>query len=329
MDLTTQYLGLTLKNPLVAGASPLSRELDTLRALEDAGIAAVVLYSLFEEQIEHEQREHEHFERFGTESYSEAVTYRPDLDYLPRGPEEYVEHVARIKQAVTIPVISSLNGTTPGGWTRYAKMLQQAGADAMELNVYHVAADPFVDAAGVEDNYVDILRAVKSEVTIPLAMKLSPYFTSLANFAQRLDQEGADGLVLFNRFYQPDINVETLEVQPGVVLSSPHEMRLPLRWIAILDPLVDASLAASTGINTHEDILRFLMAGADVTMLCAALLKGGVKSVTTMLNSLMYWMDEHEYESVAQMQGSLNQRSCPDPGAFERANYMKALHTFV
>lgn len=329
MNLATKYLGFHLKNPLVAGASPMSRELDVIRSLEDAGVSAIVLYSLFEEQIEHELREHAHFESFGAESYAEAVTYRPELDYFPRGPDEYIEHVGRVKQAVDVPVIPSLNGTTSGGWVKYAAMLQQAGADAIELNMYQVAADPFEQAAAVEDRYVDALRAVKAAVNIPVAMKLSPYFTSLANFAQRLDREGADGLVLFNRFYQPDIDLEMLDVTPGLTLSSPHEMRLPLRWIAILDPILNASLAATTGVYTHEDVIKLLMAGADATMLCAALLRQGVKAVTAILNGLMYWMDEHEYESVQLMQGSMNLRSCPDPGAFERANYMKALHSFT
>lgn len=329
MNLTTNYLGLPLKNPLVAGASPLSRELDVIRALEDAGIAAIVMYSLFEEQIEHELRAHHHFETFGADCFAEAVTYRPDLDYLPRTPDAYVEHVARVKQAVNIPVIPSLNGATAGGWIHYATMLEQAGADAIELNIYHLAADPFVDAAAVEELYVETLQAVKQAVKIPVAMKLSPYFTSLANFAQRLDRQGVNGLVLFNRFYQPDMDLEMRDVAPGVVLSAPHEMRLPLRWIAILDPIVDASLAATTGVYTHEDVIKLLMAGADATMLCAALLKNGVKAVTTMLNGLMYWMDEHEYESIEMMQGCMNQRACPDPGAFERANYMKALNSFV
>lgn len=329
MDVTTNYLGLRMKNPLVAGASPLSRDVHTIRALEDAGVAAVVLYSLFEEQVAHEVGEHEHYQSHGAESYGESVSFVPNLDYLPRGPEEYVEHVARVKQAVEIPVIPSLNGTTAGGWIKYASMLEEAGADALELNVYHMATDPAVDATGVEDRYVEVLGAVKEAVGIPVAMKIGPFFSSLSHFASRLDRAGVDGLVLFNRFYQPDIDLETLEVVPNVSLSVSHELRLPLRWIAILDPLLEASLAASTGIYTHLDVIKLLMVGADVTMLCAALLKSGPEAIKTILQGIKYWMDEHEYESVHQMQGSMNQRTCPDPGAFERANYMRALQSYV
>ncbi|RME41721.1 MAG: dihydroorotate dehydrogenase-like protein [Planctomycetota bacterium] len=324
-DLTTNYLGLRLKNPLVAGASPMSREVGTVRALEDAGIAAVVVYSLFEEQIRHELEAHEHFEEWGTESYAEATSYFPRLDYFPRGPHEYVEHVGRIKEAVDIPVIASLNGTTPGGWVEYARMLQEAGADAIELNLYFVATDPAMDAAAVEQRYLDVLAAVRDQVSVPVAMKLSPFFSSLVHFARRLDGAGVDGLVLFNRFYQPDIDLEALEVKPDPALSAPHEMRLPLRWIAILDPVIDASLAASTGIYTHEDVLKLLMVGADVTMLCAVLLRNGPDVISRILNGMSLWMEEHEYLSVHQMQGSMNQRGYGDAGAFERAHYMKAL----
>lgn len=328
MDLTTNYLGLRLKNPLVMGASPLSRDVGTIRAFEDAGAAAVVMYSLFEEQIEHEFAEHDHFESFGTEAFAESVSYLPALDYFPGGAEEYVAHVGRIKEAVDIPVIPSLNGTTPGGWTKYAHMLEQAGADGIELNIYQLATDPTVSGADVETNYLDVLAAVKATVSIPVAMKLGPYFSSLAHFAKQLDQRGVDGLVLFNRFYQPDIDLETLEVEAGISFSAPHEMRVPLRWIAILDPLIDASLAATTGVYTAQDVIKLLMAGADATMLCAALLRGGLAGFSQILNGVLQWMEEHEYESIHQMQGSMNHRACPDPGALERANYMKALNTF-
>ncbi|MFH0980259.1 MAG: dihydroorotate dehydrogenase-like protein [Planctomycetota bacterium] len=329
MDLSTQYLGLELKNPVVAASSPISRELDNLRRLEDAGLAAVVMYSVFEEQIEHETRAHEHYVEFGTHSFAEALTYAPPLEAYPRGPVEYVEHVRRAKEALDIPIIASLNGTTIGGWIDYAYKLEQAGADALELNVYSIAADPKVDAAGVEKRYLDVLREVKHTVKLPVSIKLVPYFSSLAHFAKRLDAEGADGLVLFNRFYQPDIDLETLEVVPDLALSAPHEMRIALRWIAILDPLVNASLAATTGIYTSFDVLKLLMAGADVTQLCATLLRNGMGAVGTILEGMKEWMEDHEYASVRQLQGSMNQRACPDPAAFERGQYMKALNAYA
>lgn len=328
MDLTTTYLNLKLKNPLVAGASPLSRDVGNVRALEDGGVAAIVVHSLFEESIEHDFAAHNHFEEFGTESFPEATSYMPALDYSPKGPEEYVEHVAAVKAAVEIPVIPSLNGHTTGGWLSYARILEQAGADALELNVYDIATDPTVSGHAIESRAIDILKAVKESVSIPVSMKLGPYFSSLAHFASRLDRNGADGLVLFNRFYQPDIDLEALEVVPDLVLSASHEIRLPLRWIAILDPIVEASLAATTGIYTASDVLKLLMVGADVTMLCAALLKNGTDAAASILRDMSYWMEEHEYRSVAELKGSMSHKNCTDPSAFERANYMKALHTF-
>ena len=329
MDLTTNYLGLRLKNPLVAGASPLSRDLDTVRQLEDYGISAVVVYSLFQEQIEHERAAHAHFADNFTEAYAEALTYAPRLDYFPRGPDEYLEHVRRLKAALDVPVIASLNGTTVGGWVEFAALLQQAGADALELNVYHLAADPSVTGQQVENRYLELLAAVKAAVSLPVALKLAPFFSSLANFARRLDQRGVDGLVLFNRFYQPDLDLEALAVVPDLVLSAPHEARLPLRWIAILDPLIDASLAASTAVYNHVDVLKLLMAGADVTMLCSTLLRGGLPAVADILAGMIAWMEEHEYFSVHQMQGSMNHRSCDNPAAYERANYLQALHSYA
>ena len=329
MDITTNYLGLQLPNPLIAGASPLSHNLGTVRALEDAGVAAIVLYSLFEEQVEHDLGAHRHFQEWGANSYAEAASHFPALDYLPRGPDEYAAHLARVKEAVDIPVIPSLNGTTAGGWINFARILEEAGADAIELNIYQLATDPTVSAQAVEDGYVDILTAIKEAVNVPVAVKLGPFFSSFAHFAKRLHQCGADGLVLFNRFYQPDIDLETLEVMPDVALSAAHEMRLPLRWIAILDPIVKASLAATTGVYTAGDVLKLLLAGADAVMLCAALLKRGPQAATEMLRGLTTWMDERAYASVHQMQGSMNQRTCPDPAAFERANYMQALHSYT
>jgi len=328
MDLTTKYLGLKLKNPIVPSAGPLSHTVDSMKRLEEFGAAAIVVYSLFEEQIEHETAELNHYLAQGTESFAEALTYFPEAEDYNLGPEEYVEHIHKAKQAVKIPVIGSINGVSTGGWTKYAKKIEEAGADAIELNVYHVAADPAQDGAAVENRYLETLRAVKSAVKIPVAMKLSPFFSSMANMAQRLDKAGADGLVLFNRFYQPDIDLETLEVTPNVILSTPHAMRLPLRWVAILHGRIKASLAATSGIHTAQDVLKMLMAGADVTMMCSALLKHGPGKIKEVLAELEKWMEEHEYESVAQMKGSMSQKSAADPSSFERANYMKALNSY-
>jgi len=329
MDLTTNYLGLRLKNPIVAGASPLSRDLGTVRALEDSGAAAIVLYSLFQEQITHDVSAHDHFQEFATESYAEALTHVPSTIPFPRGPDEYLDHLAQAKRAVDLPVIASLNGTTLGGWTDYARRLEQAGADGIELNIYQLAADPTVDARGVENRYLEVLEAVKKTVGIPVALKIGPFFSALANFAVRLDKSGVDGLVLFNRFYQPDIDLEALQVVPNLAFSARHELRLPLRWIAILDPLVDASLAATTGVYTAADVLKLLMAGADVAMLCAVLLQQGPRCIAEILRQLSEWMDEHEYVSINQMQGSMNYHAVGDPGAFERANYMQALVSYA
>jgi len=328
MDLATDYMGLKLKNPLVPSASPLTADVDFIRRLEDAGAAAVVLHSLFEEQITHEAAELEHLTTTGTESFAESLSYFPAAHEFRLGPEEYLEHIRKTKQAVDIPVIASLNGATPGGWVSYASKMEQAGADALELNVYFVAANPSLSGRAVEDLYVDILKAVKAAVRIPVAMKLSPYFSGMAAMASRLDTAGADGLVLFNRFYQPDIDLDTLEVVPNLVLSTPFEMRLPLRWIAILYGHVEASLAATTGISTGTDVVKVVMAGADVAQLCSVLLREGVGQLGVIHKELKSWMEQHGYESVAQMKGSMSQKSCPEPAAFERANYMKTLNSY-
>ncbi|TAK52429.1 MAG: dihydroorotate dehydrogenase-like protein [Bacteroidetes bacterium] len=328
MDLTTTYLGLTLKNPLVPSASPLSHSVESMKRLEDAGAAAIVMYSLFEEQIAHEAAELEHYLTYGTERFAESLTYFPQITEYNIGPDEYVDLIHNAKQSLEIPVIASLNGITVGGWIEYAKRLEQAGANAIELNVYYIPTDPRLTAADVEDRYLEVLHAVKRVVSIPVAMKLSPFFSSFANMAQRLDTAGVDGLVLFNRFYQPDIDLSTLDVKPGVTLSTSFAMRVPLRWIAILHGQVKASLAATSGIYTAEDVLKMLMAGADVTMMCSALLKHGASHISQVLNDLNRWMEEHEYVSVQQMKGSISQRSVADPSAFERANYMKALNRF-
>ncbi len=328
MDLTTTYLGMKLKNPLVPSASPLSRSLDMMKRLEDAGAAAVVMYSLFEEQVTHEADELDHYLRYGTESYAEALSYFPAAQEYNLGPDEYVNHVRKAKEQLGIPVIGSLNGISVGGWINYAKHIAQAGADALELNVYYIPTDPQLAGGDVESRYLEVLHAVKSAVSIPVAVKLSPFFSSLANVAARLVTAGADGLVLFNRFYQPDINLTELEVVPGVTLSDSTASRLPMRWIAILHGKVKASLAATSGIHTAEDVLKMLMAGADVTMMCSALLKQGPEYIRQVLLDLKEWMLEREYVSVAQMKGSMSQKSVADPSAFERANYMKALNKY-
>jgi dihydroorotate dehydrogenase (fumarate) len=328
MDLSTKYCGLALKNPIVPSAGPLSHTLDGMRRLEDNGAAAIVMYSLFEEQIAHEMMELDHYLSYGTESFAEALTYFPESSDYNLGPEEYVELLHKAKSALGIPVIGSLNGVSTGGWVKFAKKIEEAGADALELNVYYIPTDQKLTGADVEDRYLEVLHAVKSTVRIPVAMKLSPFFSSLANMAGRLDAAGADGLVLFNRFYQPDINLETLEVTPNVNLSTSHALRLPLRWIAILHGHVKASLAATSGIHTAEDVLKMLMAGADVTMMCSSLLRHGPQHIREVLSGLDQWMLEHEYVSVSQMRGSMSQRSIADPAAFERANYMKALNSY-
>lgn len=328
MDLSTTYMGMRLKNPIVPSASPLSAELDNIRAMEDAGAAAVVLFSLFEEQIIHEALELDHYLSRGTESFPEALTYYPAISEFRLGTEEYLEHIRKTKEAVEIPVIGSLNGTTVGGWMEYARKIQQAGADALELNMYFIPTDPQLTSAEIESVYLETLRVVKSSVTIPVAMKLSPFFTNMANMAKRLDDAGANALVLFNRFYQPDIDLGTLEVVPGIRLSTSQSTRIPLRWLAILYGRLRANLAATTGVHSGEDVLKMLMAGADVTMMCAALLKNGIRHISRVLSDMEQWMSEHEYVSVEQMKGSMSHKCCADPSAFERANYMKALQRF-
>jgi dihydroorotate dehydrogenase (fumarate) len=328
MNLTTNYLGMELKNPLVAGASPLSKEAGTVRELEDAGVSAVVMYSLFEEQIEHDATLHDHYMEYGADSFAEALSYVPQQVGFSRGPDEYIEHVAALKAAVDIPIIASINGTSKGGWIEYARQMEQAGADAIELNLYYVAADPDTSARDIEERYLEVVREVKATVGIPVAVKIGASFSALANFARQLDQNGADGLVLFNRFYQPDIDLENLDIIPDLRLSAPHEMRLPLRWIAILDPLVDASLAASTAVYTSFDVLKLILAGADVTMLVATLLRNGTGAIKFILEGMREWMEDHEYVSLQQMQGSMNQLTCPNPVAFERGNYMRELNAY-
>lgn len=328
MDIKTKYLGLELKNPIVPSASPLSRNLDSMKRLEDSGAAAIVMYSLFEEEIAHESEELDHYLHYGTESFAEALTYFPKVDEYNLEPDAYIELLRKAKESLSIPVIPSLNGITPGGWTKYARHFEDAGADAMELNVYYIPTDPRLNPSDVEERYIEVLTTVRDSVSIPLAVKLSPYFSSLSNFAHRAVGAGANGLVLFNRFYQPDIDLNELEVVPNVTMSDSSAIKLPMRWIAILYGKIRASLAATSGVHTAEDVLKLVMAGADVTMMCSALLEHGPKHIEKVLGDLTKWMEEHEYESIEQMKGSMSQKSVADPAAFERANYVKALNRF-
>lgn len=328
MDLSTTYLGLKLRTPLVPSASPLSEDVDNIKRLEEAGASAVVIYSLFEEQLRRDRIEIAHHLDAGTNSFAEALTYFPEPEELKLGPEEYLKHIARAKKAVEIPIIASLNGSSVGGWTDYAAQIQQAGADALELNIYHIPTDMDQTGTEVEQTYIDILKSVKSKVSIPVAVKLSPFFSNFANMAKRLDDAGANGLVLFNRFYQPDINLETLEVQPNILLSTPMAMRVPLRWVAMLYGKLNANLAGTSGIHRASDVLKMLMAGADVTQLCSVLLRHGARQLAVIERDLCEWMELHEYESVQQLKGSLSQKNCDDPSAFERAQYMRAISSF-
>lgn len=328
VDLNTTYLGLQLKNPVVASASPISKKLDGIRRLEDAGASAVVMYSLFEEQIVQESLALDHFLNRGTDTYAESLTYFPDLQNYNVGPEEYLEQIRKAKQAVNIPIIGSLNGVSTGGWIDYAKKIEQAGADALELNVYYIPTDIYLSSQEMEQTYVDLVKDVRSQVNIPLAVKLSPFFTSLPHLANRLVQSGANGLVLFNRFLQPDLDIETLEVTPHLVLSNSTELRLPLRWTAILYGRIEADLALTSGVHSAQDVLKAMMAGACVTELASALLVNGVSRIGEILTDMQMWMETFEYESVQQMKGSMSQRAVTEPAAFERANYMKALSSF-
>ena len=328
MDLSTTYLGLRLRTPLMPSASPLSEAIDNIRRMEDAGASAVVLHSLFEEQLRQERFELYHNLIQGTESFAESLTYFPEADHFHLGPEGYLEHIRRAKEAVHIPIIASLNGSSPGGWTDYARLIEQAGADALELNIYNIPTELDKSAETIEGAYLEIVRSVKSVVSIPIAVKLSPFFTNLANMAHRLDQAGTDGLVLFNRFYQPDIDLNLLEVRPNILLSTPQALRLPMRWVAILYGRVRAGLAATGGIHHPDDVVKMLLVGARVTMLCSVLLQRGIGHISTLEQGLSQWLEEREYESVQQMQGSVSQLHCPDPSAFERAQYMRALTTF-
>jgi dihydroorotate dehydrogenase (fumarate) len=328
MDLSTSYLGFKLPHPLMPGASPLVDDLDGVRRLEDAGAAAIVMRSLFEEQIAREQvATFVHTESHGY-SFAEALTYFPSPDAFVLGPEEYLDQLRRIKQAVSVPVIGSLNGYTSGGWLEYARLMQEAGADALELNVYHLATDPEEDATSLERRAVEMVQAVRGAVRIPVAVKLSPFYTALAHFTHRLDAAGADGLVLFNRFYQPDIDVEELQVRRALRLSHPSELALRLRWLAILSGKLKASLAVSGGIHGVVDVVQAVMTGAHAVQVVSALLLRGPSYLQALREGLVRWLEEHEYHSLRQMQGSMSLETCPDPRVYERANYMLMLQSW-
>jgi dihydroorotate dehydrogenase (fumarate) len=329
IDLSTTWMGLKLKNPLVASASPMCEDLANIRRMEDAGASAVVLHSLFEEQIELESDELDRFITEGSELSAESITHFPELTQRVMGPDAYLAHIVKCKQAVGIPVIASLNGTTRGGWIGYAKQMEQAGADALELNIYHVAVDADVTADQVEQQYVHLVKAMKNEVRIPVAVKLGPYFSSMANMAKKLDAVGADGLVLFNRFYQPDFDLESLEVVPNLILSNSHELLLRLHWIAVIYGSIEADLALTGGVHSATDVVKSMMAGARIAMMTSALLKRGITYLDTIATELLIWLGEHEYSSIRQMQGSMSRNAVPQPRAFERANYMKVLSSYA
>jgi len=327
-DLTTTYLGLQLKNPLVASASPLSERVETVRKLEEAGISAVVMYSLFEEQIIHESLELDHYLSYGVESSPEALSYLPDMGRYSVGPEKYLEQINALKEAVQIPVIGSLNGVSSGGWIEYAKKIEEAGADALELNIYYLPFDPNQTSAELEQNYVQLIRDVKAQISIPLAVKIGPYFTGLANIMKQFAEAGADGLVLFNRFYQPDFDLDKLEVEPNLVLSSSDELRVPLRWIALLYGQLQTDFALTTGIHAGTDVIKAMMAGANVAMMASELLKKGPQRAAEILDEVIAWMNKNEYEAIEQMRGSMSAQALRKPNVLKRANYIQTLNSF-
>ena len=329
VDLSTTYLGLTLKNPLVVSPSPLCEKIDNIRQMEDAGASAVVLPSLFEEQITLESHHLDRYLSHGTESFAESLTYFPDMIDYNLGPDGYLELIRRAKFVVDIPIIGSLNGVSTGGWITYAKKIEEAGADALELNTYYIPTDPELTGAQVEQMYLDLVRDVKASVRIPVAIKLSPNFSAIPNMARRLDQAGADALVMFNRFYQPDFDLENLEVVPSLILSGPYELLVRLTWVAIVYGHIRADLAITGGVHTALDVLKAMMVGARVAMMTSALLTHGIGHLNTVRADLLTWMEQHEYESIRQMQGSMSHRSVANPAAFERANYIKVLSSYV
>lgn len=328
IDLSTSYLGMELRNPIVVSASPLSKKITNLQRLEEAGASAIVMYSLFEEQIINESHALDHYLSRGTDSFAEALSYYPDLPHYNLEPDRYLEHVARVKRSVSIPVIGSLNGVSPGHWLEYAQKIEQAGADAIELNIYYLPTDPHLSSSELEEIYITLLRDLRSQVRIPIALKLSPFFTALPYMLRRFADEGAQGFVLFNRFYQPDIDLEQLDIVPTVHLSTSSDLLLPLRWIAILSGQISADFALTSGVHTAQDVLKAMMVGARVTMLASTLLAHGATRVSEILHGIETWMVDHDYVSIRQMQGSMSQQSVAEPAAFERANYMRALNSF-
>ncbi|WP_435685606.1 dihydroorotate dehydrogenase-like protein [Sedimenticola selenatireducens] len=329
MDLRTTYLGLTLKNPLVPSASPLSRSLDMAKKLEDAGAAALVMYSLFEEELQHDQEVMDDYLNHQTLGHAEAASFLPLHGDLPSRQESYLEQLTRLKQALEIPVIASLNGITPGGWIEHGKALQQAGADALELNVYYIAGDSRVSGAEVERRYIDLLHELRQHVTLPIAMKLSPQFSSVANIISHLERVGANGVSLFNRFYQPDIDIDSLRVTPQLSLSSSADALLAMRWIAMLYGRVKLSLAATGGVHNHEDAVKMLLAGADVVHLCSTLLIHGTGRLAEILRGIEDWLEESPYESIEQLKGTLSQQHAGDASAYARANYLQLLNSYL
>jgi dihydroorotate dehydrogenase (fumarate) len=327
-DLTTTYLGLELKNPLVASSSPLTKDLKQVEELSEAGVSAIVMHSLFEEQVIRESLELDHFLSRDREQFQEALTYLPEMGRYAIGPDAYVEKIRQVKNTAQVPVIGSLNGVSSGGWIRYAKKIEEAGADALELNLYHVVTDLDLTSTELEDAYIELVEDIRAELSIPLAVKLSPFFTALPNFIERLAEAGADGVVLFNRFYQPDFNLEELEISPTLTLSRSEELRLPLRWIALLYGRIEIDFALTSGVHTAEDLLKAIMAGAKAAMSTSALLKQGMGYPTKLLAEVQLWMEEHEYESITQMQGSMSQKKAHQAAAFERANYIRVLGSY-
>lgn len=329
MDLSTSYLGLRLESPLVPSAcQALTNEISNIRKMEDCGAGAVVLYSLFEEQLTQDARELDYHTTEYSDSFSEAASFMPEPGNYLLGPEEYLNHIASAKKAVDIPIIASLNAATPGTWADFAQKIEAAGADALELNIYNVAADAALSGGEIEKNYLEIVKTVREKVKIPLAVKLSPYFTSLSHMVKQLDQAGADGVVLFNRFYQPDINLDELEIRPDIILSNPLTLRLPLRWTAILYGRIKADIAATSGVHKADDVLKLLMAGAKATMLCSSLLRYGIEHMRTIIKDMSDWLEENEYQDIQTMQGSMSQIRCENPAGYERAQYINSLHQF-
>lgn len=329
VDLSTTYMGLKLKNPLIAASTPFSEKPETAQQLEKAGVAAIVMHSLFEEQIIRQSMELDHFLTAGTESFAESLTYLPDMGRYSIGPENYLDQVRKLKKALKIPVIASLNGVSSGGWIDYAQKIEQAGADALELNLYFLPTSIKMTSAEVEDNYVKLVKDIRNKVKFPLAVKLSPFFTAIPNLCQRLTEAGANGLVLFNRFYQPDIDLETLEVVPNLVLSSTPEMRVPLRWIGIMYNRVKVDFGLTSGVQTAHDAIKAVLVGASSVLIASVILKHGVDRITKMVSEMQTWMKEHEYESIKQMLGSVSQSAVQEPAAYERANYMRVLGSYT